>query len=131
MYLTAQRVVSRDGQEGTNAFYYRHGSDWSGEPPLEFRPENNPGELVTEHIEVQPPGNRVRSYLDLVAPDRSSDETLLSVVRNLVQQVELNPLPWNTTIDACLCRFHLDHDLLPRWRDELASLLRTALLLRG
>jgi hypothetical protein len=32
-------------------------------------PDQDPGQLVEQHINLQPPGNTVRSYLDVVAPD--------------------------------------------------------------
>lgn len=131
MYLAAQRVRSPAGQEGINAFFYVHGPHaWSGDPPPEVLPENNPGELVAQRLQVPPPGNRVRSYLDIVAPDGSSDVWLVGVLRHLALDAALHPLPWNVVHDGCLCRFHLEQALLPRWREELARLLQSAILAR-
>lgn len=131
MYLTAQRVLSPTGQEGINAFFYTHGPcTWAGEPPPEVLPENDPGELVAQRLEVPPSGNRVRSYLDLVAPEDRTDAWLMSVLRSLVQEAARHPLPWNIARDGCLCRFHLEQSLLPRWHEELAYLLQAALLAR-
>lgn len=131
MYLTAQRVVSPAGQEGINAFFYLHGPrTWIDAPPADVWPEHNPGELVAQHLSVSPPGNRVRSYLDLIAPDDRSDGWLLGVVKHLAHNAELHPLPWNIAQDGCLCRFHLEHAMLPQWHEELAQLLRAALLVR-
>lgn len=129
MYLAAQRVSSSTGQEGINSFFYTHGPYvWVGDPPPEVLPENNPGELVAQRLEVPPPGNRVRSYLDLVAPEDRSNAWLLGVLRRLAQNAEQHPLPWNVVFDGCLCRFHLERSLLPQWREELAHLLQAALL---
>lgn len=131
MYLVAQRVSSSAGQEGINAFFYTHGPCvWVGDPPPAVLPENNPGELVTQRLTVPPPGNRVRSYLDLVAPDERTDAWLVGVLRHLAQNAEMHRLPWNIAHDGCLCRFHLERALLPRWREELAHLLQAALLTR-
>jgi hypothetical protein len=73
MYLVAQHVLSPAGRgEGVNAFCYLHGPDlaWLGVPP-EGIPGQNPGVLTAQLISVAPPGNRVRSYLDVIAPDET------------------------------------------------------------
>jgi len=72
MYLTAQRVRAANGHQGVNTFIYRHGPDfWLGWPP--FLPEENPGTLFDHQLEVTPPrGNRVLSFLDIMAPDSSA-----------------------------------------------------------
>src|SRR4051812_4485674 len=68
MRLVAQRVQSALGQQGINAFYYAHGPDvWLDKPPPEIA--QSPGHLLNAHVEVRPPGNSVRSYLEIVAPD--------------------------------------------------------------
>ena len=69
MYATAHRVRSPQGVEGVNAFLHKHGSDfsWPSEP---WRlPEENPGLVVHQEVQVKPGGNDVRSYLDVIAPD--------------------------------------------------------------
>lgn len=70
MYLTAHRVVrERDGAVGINSFMHVHDGKltWPEEP---WRlPEENPGRVVDQQIDVPPGGNRVRAYLDVVAPD--------------------------------------------------------------
>lgn len=80
MYLTAHRVVSPTaGRAGINAFYYRHGDasavDW-GDPDPGFVAESEPGELVSDDIDVAPGGNLVRSYLDVVAHDSTPLEAV-------------------------------------------------------
>jgi hypothetical protein len=72
MYLTAQHVVApATRREGVNAFFYRHmGQAWELLSPPDV-PQGNPGILQASAISVAPAGNRVRSYLDIVAPDEA------------------------------------------------------------
>jgi hypothetical protein len=132
MYLAAQRVRAPSGREGINAFFYRHGRVWLGPPPPEVLPEQDPGELVHTYIEVPPPGNRVRSYLDVVAPDGTSSAELVRWARDLLTMVEQRPLPWVVAGGDCVVHFGLEKALLPSWNAELGGLLRAALrALRG
>lgn len=127
MYLAAQRVRAPSGKEGINAFFYRHGRVWLGNPPDDVLPEQDPGELVSMQLEIQPSGNRVRSYLDLVAPDETPSVQLVRLTRDLMRNADLHPLPWGIVIGDCLVRFGLDEALLPNWNAELGALLRAAL----
>lgn len=132
MYLAAQRVRASSGREGINAFFYRHGRVWLGAPPPDVFPERDPGELVHEYIELPPPGNRVRSYLDIVAPDDTPSAKLIGRARDLLGTGEQRPLPWSILDGDSLVRFGLDEALLPSWNAELGALLRAALrALRG
>jgi len=73
MYLAAQHVRSaRTGDQGINSYIYGHGPYfWLGWPP--FMPEDNPGTLYDQYLEVMPPGgNRILAYLDILAPDASA-----------------------------------------------------------
>jgi hypothetical protein len=71
VYLTSHHVASpSSGHEGVNTFLYLHGSyTWTVLPP--GVPDQNPGTLTAQSISVRPPGNRVRSYLDIIAPDEA------------------------------------------------------------
>ena len=130
MYLAAQHVRSSSGREGINAFCHMHGSYvWLGAPPEEFLPENNPGMLVAKHIDVPPPGNSVRSYLDIIAPDEMSTEHLFSNVRRFLSTPPLR-LPCALVVEDCLFRFNLEQGLMPNWRNELVNLARHALQVR-
>jgi hypothetical protein len=85
MRLTAQRVASPEGKEGINAFCYLHGPQtWLDEPPADVI--NNPGHLAHSHVEVLPPGNRVRSYLDVLAPDHVPSD---KIARDVIDAVAL------------------------------------------
>lgn len=65
MYITAQRVVTRERVEGVNTYLSLHGTvDWT-----HFVPEENPGTLERRLITIEPNQNLIVSYLDLVFPD--------------------------------------------------------------
>jgi hypothetical protein len=124
MYLTAQHVVAPlSGAEGINAFYYEHGPDDWGVPPPEI-PDQNPGTLANETITVPPPGNRVRSYLDVVAPDSAPWAEIRQSFLTFVTQVQRRPFPWVGVAGRCLFRIGLDLGLAGRWQHELADLYR-------
>jgi len=122
MYATAHRVVSpTTGDEGINAFHYLHGYEWDGAPD-EFLPDKNPGTLLDESVAVPPPGNWVRSYLDVVAPDGTAPG---EIARALAQASRTAPasFPAVWTSGRLWFRFGLERALLPVWRHELSLLL--------
>jgi hypothetical protein len=128
MYLTAQRVRAPSGQKGINAFFYLHRRAWLDEPPPEVLPEHNPGELLHKQIEIYPPsGNRVLSYLDIVAPDGTPSTQIIRWSRDLLCRPEELALPWSVVVGDCLIRFDLGESMLPTWNIELGELLRAAL----
>lgn len=130
MLLTAQRVRSHSGNEGINAFCYLHGTHiWPGEPP-EGVPESNPGERANESVAVPPGGNRVRSYLDIIAPDETPTTEVVAAVRRFLATVRGGPLPCRETIGRCTFRFGLDLGLEPTWTGEFRALLEAALRVR-
>lgn len=70
MLLTAQRVVSPSTRtHGINVYCFVHGPyTWPRVPDL-LLPDVNPGELVQQWLQIDPGGNSIVSYLDVVAPD--------------------------------------------------------------
>lgn len=127
MYYCAQRVQSHDGTQGINAFLYLHGSyEWDGRPPLELAPERDPGVLADSTIEVPPPGNRVRSYLDIVAPDSTP---MNNIARAALSHPPVAKLPVDWVCANVWCRFGADLALAPQWRHELQRLLARIILL--
>lgn len=131
MYLTAHRVVSPTNQrEGVNAFVYRHEAlDWDAAPPVEI-PEHNPGTLVAQSISVPPPGNRVRSYLDIVAPNDSRWAEVHVALMAFLGRERHKALPWRGRSGRCYFELGMEHQLAPRWIGELAILYRAAQALR-
>jgi len=133
MYLAAHRVVSPvTGAEGINAFAYGHGPYvWRGAPP--FTPEENPGTLFESSIEPQvaPPGNRVRSYLDLLTPDETPRITVERALQHLVGSPPPAGLPAMAVVGPCWFRFSMEERLAPTWREELVALFARAVELMG
>jgi hypothetical protein len=132
MYLTAQRVHSpATGNEGINAFSYVHGPyTWQGLPPQGI-PDQNPGELVVETVMVAPPGNRVRSYLDVVAPDETPWTEIRPAFMAFVSDAQRRPFPWVGIVGRCLFRLGMERGLAQRWQREIADLYRAAQAVRG
>ena len=128
MYLTAQRVVRSKTQEaGINAFYHEHGrSSWDAPPS----PDGDPGKLVGDRITIAPPvGNRVRSYVDLVAPDGTRPKEFLGAFAKFLVQTKEKPLPWTATLGPYSFRVGMDAALAKTWRAELVALLVEAIKL--
>ncbi|HMG56810.1 MAG TPA: hypothetical protein VK601_25090 [Kofleriaceae bacterium] len=124
MYLAAQHVRSALGQEGINAFRYTHGGYvWQGLPPQGI-PDPDPGVLVEQIINVPPPGNVVRSYLDVVAPDEVLWPEIRPAFFAFVGQAQRQPLPWQGVFGRCYFRAGMDMGLAATWRHEVARLLR-------
>lgn len=124
MYLTAQHVRSIHGQEGINVFRYEHGPyTWQGLPPLGI-PDQNPGELVAQQISVPPPGNVVRSYLDVIAPDEVLWPEIRPAFMAFVGQAQLQTFPWQGVFGRCYFRVGMDRELSDSWRHEIANLYR-------
>ncbi len=74
MYLTAQRVRTRSGEEGINTFLFAHrdrsvpGMSWEA-PDVALVAEQHPGAVIVQRLEQEAGGNDVLSYLDVVADD--------------------------------------------------------------
>ncbi|OGQ23935.1 MAG: hypothetical protein A2138_19440 [Deltaproteobacteria bacterium RBG_16_71_12] len=121
MLLVAQRVLSPTGARGTNAFVYLHGNYVWDDPPS---PGLIGGELIRSHVEVAPPGNRVASYLDVLAPD----EWTLTQVDAVIAQVcaGRGELPGVVQRGAALVRFDIDRAAAGAWRSEVQALYAVA-----
>lgn len=132
MYISAHRVQApsqngNPGPQGINAFYYSHGPYiWQGQPGASFLPETNPGVFVDSNIQVPPPGNRVRSFLDIVAPDGTPLSRLAECVAVPPTAASL-PIVW--ALGNVWCRFGVELGLASEWRRELQRLFARAALL--
>lgn len=130
MYLTAQRVVSpSSGATGVNAYCYIHGFDWTSPPDSIL--DALPNEPSSEHIEVPPPGNRVRSYLDIAVPDSASAEELSEAFHAFVAAHREQELPWCGVYKRCAFRLGMEQSLASSWRAEVAALLRAVAMTLG
>jgi hypothetical protein len=130
MYLTSHHVLAPETRhEGVNSFLYLHGAEvWSSPPP--DVPDENPGTLAAQSIEVRPPGNSVRSYLDIVAPDEVRWDEIWSAMMDFVGQSQRRTLPWEGISGRCFFRLGMERGLAQRWQRELAVLYRASQALR-
>ena len=126
MYLATQRVISPQGEEGINVYFHAH--EPNAATPL-WPPDRNPGMLRSKVEAVRPPGNRVRSYLDVVAPEG----TPLSALRDALEEAMAAGAPADfreqvlTAHNDCWVRFGLERLLAEDWQRELRTLLDRAL----
>jgi hypothetical protein len=127
MYVVAQHVVSPSTrEEGVNAFYYQHGArTWSGAPPRSI-PDEEPGTLVRQSIVIPPPGNSVRSYLDIIAPDDVTWQEIYQAFFTFVSSVQRHPFPWADSVGRCYFRVGMEVGLVNGWQREIANLYRAA-----
>jgi hypothetical protein len=99
MYLTAQKVVSQDEKEGINAFFHLHRTVKLPKPLSKLDvisvAESNTGELVEDKCDINPGGNRVKSYLDIVASDTIDEKSIneaLDAFRKKISQDKMGPI---------------------------------------
>lgn len=131
MKLVAQRVVRpKDQAAGINAYFYSHpGVEWFDSPPEDL----GRGMLLRRIVEVKPPvGNRVRSYLEITAPDTTGDRQL---VESVISGSDLladsaSALPWRLHHAEISFEFNLEFSLVEHWKIELRILLGYAIQVR-
>jgi hypothetical protein len=130
MYICAQRVrrpERQGGSEGINAFFYVHRIDpWGEGYDKPILPERNPGSLVDSAIEVAPPGNAVRSYLDVVSRDDVTLDRIIRAIRNHPAPKSF-PVEWSG--DAVWCRIGVDFAMESGWENELEQLMARIVIL--
>lgn len=124
MYATAHRVLSsRNGREGVNAFLHTHGRDFPWPQDAAVLPEMNPGRLEDEIITVRPGGNRVRAYLDILAPDTIALNDLLSTLDELTQSPPDTDNPLITQGASITIRFGVEPALENKRAEQLKALI--------
>lgn len=128
MYVTAHRVRNSSGMEGVNAFYYVHGPSLPSD--LGSIPDGDPGTLCTQSLAISPPGNRVRSFLDIVAPDGEGWPEVRHAFMSFVSGQHLAPFPWSARVGCCYLRTGMDTQAARAWRHEIALLFRAAQVVR-
>jgi hypothetical protein len=124
MYITAHRVrAPTSNAEGINAFFYVHGSVVWDDPVAAGIPDENPGTLMAQSIALSPPsGNRVRSYLDIVAPDETPWPEVRQSFVTFVSSRLREPLPWAAAVGRCYFRIGVELGLMDHLEREIADL---------
>lgn len=135
MKLVAQRVVQAGvvpyPATGINAFCYLHpGRTWLGEAPADL----GRGQLAAQIVEVEPPiGNRVRSYLEIMAPDTTPPMQLIGAVESgasFLADSGQHP-PWRLQHGEVAFVFEAEKALAAQWQVELRMLLGYVLATLG
>lgn len=136
MYVSACRVTSPRGQTGINAFLHLHGSVfvWPDDPSR--LPETNPGvELWNNGPAVPVGGNRVHSYLDILAADDTPADEIEQALTGLWLHLVADdlgssaphgqlPNPLVFRRDRVLLRFGVEPAAWPDRASEMADLRR-------
>jgi hypothetical protein len=87
--------------------------------------------LVAQNITVAPPGNQVRAYLDIVAPDEKPPSEVQSAFVTFVSEAQHSTtMPWIGVVGRCLFRVGMDFAVAQQWQAELARLYRAAMNVR-
>jgi len=127
MYATAHRLVSPIGEEGTNAFLHLHGAayPWPDDPGSLI--ERDPGAVVERATELAPGGNRVVSFLDVLAPDGTTRAAVAEAVADLASELDGRANPtWHARGGVTL-KFGVSDEVarrgLPARRAELEFLV--------
>jgi hypothetical protein len=127
MLLSAQRVLSRQGVSGVNAYAYRHpAGTWS---TADLTTLESSAVLVMQDLEVPPGGNAVRSYVDIFAPDGAGPAEIAAWVQRLRTGPEHGEFPIELREGDLALRFGLVFGLVSTWQRELTDLAARILLL--
>ncbi|HSN98911.1 MAG TPA: hypothetical protein VLS89_11520 [Candidatus Nanopelagicales bacterium] len=134
MYLTAQRVYSLARKKtGINAFLYRHGAEvvpgmsWD-RPVVELIADHHIGTRGPEHVEIAPGGNRVVSFVDIVAADDTPIKQVEDAVRSFGANISPERLPVSNTIGTVAIRFGAQSGLVEdKAREEFEQIADQAL----
>lgn len=124
MYLTAQRVISPEGNNGINAFLYEHGQN-AWEAPPELVPGSF-GTLMNMSLLVTPVGaNEVVSYVDIVAPDGADWEIVSRQLFDWTkgQASAKSPLPWSAVMGDYRFVLHMTAFYAKDWKSEVGVLI--------
>ena len=128
MLLVAQRVVSVAHKiQGVNAYRYSHRySRWPTDPTILFDDPNKM--LARKRIQLRPGGNRVISFLDVVAPDDMDVADLVHVLNEFSGQPQPPVFPVCKVSGPCAVRFAIGENIIPAWRDEIEDLIKHLLI---
>jgi len=127
VYALAQRVASPTGTaHGINTFLHLHGDpvesiDWGD---IEYITNLKPGRLIDQETEVQPGGNRVLSYLEVVGPDNALPIQLTTALDHVQLHLSYQP-NWIWQDHGLLIRFSFGFP--PPNMDDLTDAEFTAL----
>src|SRR5438270_185469 len=103
MYITAHHVASpTSNRDGINSFLHLHGAmpgmNWNA-PNVRLVSDRIPGTLVRQQQEIEPGGNHVLSYLDVVAPDSAGMAQVEAALAQFGNELAGRDLPVSRVIN--------------------------------
>jgi hypothetical protein len=142
MYVTAHRVLTRDGRSGTNSYLFLHLGDplpvlRTDEPDVSYIAQFAAGTCVAEKEDVRPGGNTVKCSLDVAGADDARAASVRRALAELKALLAERRPPVRTSAKGVTAAFNatLDFDDDPAGIaaafDELSSRLLAMLRLRS
>ena len=126
MYWTAHRVTQGTAEE-VHVFVHEHGADFQWPADASRLPEEAPGALIHQRTgALIPGGNRVRSYLDVLAPDFLGDGLPSIELQRLIGSIDTQPNPtvWIGVGGQVTIRFGCEQALDAERSGEIRTLAR-------
>jgi hypothetical protein len=129
MYVTAHLVRSKEDEEGINAFLHLHGREFPWPDDASRLADSEPGKTVRSRIDLRPGGNRVRAYLDVLAPDETDRSELDRALTELSRDLGERKNPTVFTQGAATIRFGVELGLYNLRAQHLQMLVSAVLQL--
>lgn len=123
MILSAQRVQSASGEEAVHCTHLRQELAAVESPADRFY---RPGILTWQHRPLAQPGNRVRSFVDIAAPEDLSADELLQAITTLVA-LEAPPQTFAANGSRVAFQLDMEANLRQNWRKEVLYLIHQLL----
>lgn len=134
MYIAAH-LVRRAGHEGINAFLHAHPPTFEWPTTVDdiaAIADDSPGEIVASRIDLEPGGNEVRAYLDILAPEGTGIDEIERALTSLRDDLAERQNPTVFKTEAIAIRFGVEVGLERLRQLQLDTLARVGLeLLRS
>jgi hypothetical protein len=129
MYVTAHLVLSKSGEEGINAFLHLHGAEFPWPEDAAPLADEAPGKIMRRRVDLPPGSNRVKAYLDVLAPDKTTREQLEAAIAALARDLGERVNPTVFVHGDVTIRFGVQVGLVPLRNEQLHTLSSIALTL--
>ena len=121
MYV-ATHLVRRGQREGINAFLHEHPDDLEWPENAAGLADEHPGKLTRRRTDIEPGGNPVRAYLDMLAPNGTSTKELTEAIEALRRDLHERRNPTSFVHGKVTIRFGVEI-ALEKLREEQLSML--------
>ena len=132
MYV-ATHLVRRGNREGINAFLHEHPEDFEwpeAAAAVAALADENPGTITHSRTDIEPGGNPVRAYLDMLAPNGTSRNELAEAVEALRRDLDERRNPTIFIHGKVTIRFGVELGLEQLREEQLSILAARGLALR-